>query len=93
MICKIDTSYHDKVIWLIKVENGTLLGTIIFYNKLSKHLNNHRSIQNEYDVCTFNKIVNSEQVIAQFHVDDLKVSHKDPAILNDFLDELRSEFG
>ena len=44
-------------------------------------------------MCTFNKMVNSEQITVQFHVDDLKVSHKDYAVLDDFLDDLRSEFG
>ena len=38
-------------------------------------------------------MVNSEQITVQFHVYDLKVSHKDHAILDDFLDDLRSEFG
>ena len=38
-------------------------------------------------------MVNGEQVIVQFHVDDLKVSHKDQAVLDDFHDELRSELG
>ena len=38
-------------------------------------------------------MVNGEQVKVQSHVDDLKVSHKDQAVLDDFLDELRSEFG
>ena len=53
MICKIDTSYYDKIIWskdhkkkflygcLIKALYGTLLGAIIFYNKLCKYLTNH----------------------------------------------------
>ena len=53
MIYEIDPSYHDKIIWskdhkkdflynqLIKAVYGTLLGAIIFYNKLSKHLTDH----------------------------------------------------
>ena len=44
-------------------------------------------------MCAFNKMVNGEQVIVQFHVYDLKVSHKDQAVLNDFLCDLRNEFG
>ena len=48
---------------------------------------------NKYDVCTFNKMANSEHITVQFHVDDLKVSHKDQAVLEDFLGGLRSEFG
>ena len=44
-------------------------------------------------MCTFNMIMNGEQTTVQFHVDDLKVSHKDRAVLDYFLDEHRSEFG
>ena len=72
---------------------GTLLGAIIFYNKLSKHLTNHGFVQNKYDMCTFNKMVNSEQITVQFHVDGLKVSHKEESVLEGFLGDLRSEFG
>ena len=38
-------------------------------------------------------MVKSEQITVQFHVDDLKVSHKDQAVLEDFLTNLRDEFG
>ena len=72
---------------------GTLLGAIIFYNKLSKHLTDHGFVQNEYDMCTFNKMVNGEQITVQFHVDDLKVFHKEESVLEGFLGNLRSEFG
>ena len=44
-------------------------------------------------MCTFNKMVNGEQITVQFHVDDLKVSHKEESVLEDFLGDLRSEFG
>ena len=44
-------------------------------------------------MCTFNKMVNNEQITVQFHVDDLKVSHKEQSVLEDFLGNLRSEFG
>ena len=62
MICEIDPSYCKNVIWsqdckkkflygrLIKAVYGTLLGAIIFYNKLSKHLTDHGFVQNEYDM-------------------------------------------
>ena len=62
MICEIDTSYYDKIVWskdrkmkflygqLIKAVYGTLLGAIIFYNKLSKHLTNPGFVLNKYDM-------------------------------------------
>ena len=88
MICEIDPLYHKNVIWskdcknkflcsrLVKAVYGTLLGVIILYNKLSKHLTDHGFVKNEYDMCTFNKKVNGEQITVQFYVDDLEVSHK-----------------
>ena len=97
MIYEIDPSYDKNIICskdckrkflygrLIKAVYGTLLGAIIFYNKLSKHLTDHGFIQNEYDMCTFNKMVNGEQIIVQFHVEDLMVSHKNVTVIEDFL--------
>ena len=38
-------------------------------------------------------MVNGKQITVQFHVDDLKVSHKDQAVLADFLTDLRDKFG
>ena len=78
---------------LFKAVNGTLLGAIIFYNKLSKHLIDHGFVQNKYDMCTFNKMMNSKQITVQFHVADLKVSHKEQVVLEDFLKDLRDKFG
>ena len=43
-------------------------------------------------MCTFNKMENREQTIVQFHNDDLKVLHKDQAVLDIYLDKLRSEY-
>ena len=87
-ICEINPSYYKNIIWskdskkkflyswLIKAVYGTLLRAIIFYNKLSKYLTDHRIFQNKYDMCTFIKMVNGKQINLQLHVDDLKVSHK-----------------
>ena len=48
---------------------------------------------NDYDLCTFNKMVNGKQLTVQFHVDDLKASHKEQKVLDSFLDDLRNKFG
>ena len=105
MICEIDPSCYDKVQWnkqrtrkflyarLVKAVYGTVLAAIIFYNKLSKHLVDHGFVMNDYDLCTFNKMVDGEQLTIQFHVDDLKASHKEQSVLDDFLNDLRTEFG
>ena len=104
MIYEIDPLNHKNIIWrkyckqkflynrLIKEVYGTLLGAITFYNKLSKNLTDHGFIQNKYNMCTFNKMVKGGQITVQFQVDDLKVSHKDKAVLEDFLTSIRKEF-
>ena len=38
-------------------------------------------------------MMNGEHITVQFHVDDLKVLHKEQAVLEDFLKDLRDEFG
>ena len=105
MICEMDPSYHDKIILSkdrkkssYKVNSSRqcmkyYLEQSYFTNKLSKYLTDYGFVQNKYDMSIFNKMVNGEQITVQFHVDDLKVSHKDQAVLEDFLGDLRSEFG
>ena len=68
---------------------GGYVKTIIFYEKLSKHLQEHGFVCNDYDMCTFNKIVNGNQLTVQFHVDDLKASHCDPEVLKEFVNQLQ----
>ena len=96
MIYEINPSYQEKIIWskdrkkrflygrLIKAVYGTLLGAIIYYNNQSKHLTDYGFVQNKYNMCTFNKMVSGEQVTVQFCVDDLNVSHKVQAVIDDF---------
>jgi hypothetical protein len=50
-------------------------------------------VQNDYDSCTFNKIINGEQVTIQFHVDDLKISHKEQPVPDSILGDLDAKFG
>jgi hypothetical protein len=102
MICQIDPKYkrchlsrkeeihiHTR---LNKAIYGTLLGAILFYQKLSKQLTDWGYVQNNYDPCTFNKIINGEQVTVQFHVDDLKIYHKEQSVLDVILNDLDLKF-
>ena len=50
-------------------------------------------ILNPYNACTMNKIINGSQTTVVFHVDDLKVSHKDPEVVKDILDKLDEVYG
>ncbi|OEU18953.1 hypothetical protein FRACYDRAFT_183426, partial [Fragilariopsis cylindrus CCMP1102] len=82
MICDIRPEY-EKLIkfttngkrWLVgkvtKAIYGTLLGARLFYDKLRGFLESLGYEANNYDECTFNKMINGKQCTIQFHVDDL----------------------
>ncbi len=55
-----------------------LKSALWFYKKLRADLEADGFIVNDYDTCVANKIVNGTQMAVTWHVDDLKVLHKDP---------------
>ena len=105
MLCEIDPTYKSKVLYakdgqrrflygkLEKAVYGTILGAIIFYNKLSKQLEDWGFENNAYDECTWNKTVDGEQLTVQAHVDDLIATHVDQQVLDNFIAALNSKFG
>ena len=105
IICKIDKKYEKcvkeskytkrKFLYgkLNRALYGTVLGAKLFYDKLSSELIKLEFETNPYDECTFNKMVNGEQLTVVFHVDDLKASHKQQAVLDEFISELKAIFG
>ena len=40
-----------------------------------------------------NKVVNGQQLTVVWHVDDLKISHKEVAVVDAFIAQLEVEFG
>jgi hypothetical protein len=78
---------------LTKAVYGTLLRAILFYEKLSKQLIDWGYEPNCYDRCTFNKMIDGNQITIQFHVDDLKISHMKQSVIDSVLNDLNKEFG
>jgi hypothetical protein len=104
MICDIDPKYKKNIVYgkngrkyiyakLTKAVYGTLLGAILFYEKLTKQLEEWGYEPNCYDRCTFNKMINGRQITIQFHVDDLKLSHRDQSVIDQVLIDLNNKFG
>ena len=48
---------------------------------------------NPYNACVANKTINELQATIVWHIDNLKISHKDPAIVTDILQHLTKRFG
>ena len=72
---------------------GTLEVSLLFWAKLSKNLEEMGYKRNEYDWCVMNKIIDSKKSTILWHVDDLKTSHFDPAIVSSVLTDIDAEYG
>ena len=87
--------YNKPVIYveMLKALYGTLRAARLFWIKLSGVLQSWGYIINPYDHCVANKIINAKQCTVTWHIDDLKISHEDPAVVESFLTDLQAEFG
>ena len=62
---------------LSKALYGMLIAALLFYKILRSDLENIGFEVNPYNPCVANKMVNGHQTKIFWHVDDLKVFHKD----------------
>jgi hypothetical protein len=72
---------------------GTLRAALQFYTKLVSVLKRWGFELNQYDRNVANKQINGEQCTIVWHVDDLKISHRDKAVVEDVINDLNGEFG
>ena len=64
---------------------GMIKSPLLFYRKLRKDLEESGFKINPYDICVANKMVDNKQFTVLWHVDDLKVSHEDTAVVDEFI--------
>jgi hypothetical protein len=65
----------------------------LFYKKFVADLKEHGFEVNPYDPCVANKIVNKKQHTVTWHVDDVKASHEDPKVNDEFHVWLEQKYG
>eukprot|EP00934_Nitzschia_sp_Nitz4_P001751 Nitzschia sp. Nitz4//scaffold498_size9664//8500//9573//NITZ4_009089-RA/size9664-processed-gene-0.2-mRNA-1//1//CDS//3329553090//1751//frame0 len=84
-----------KVIYvkLLKALYGTLRAARLFWMMLTEKLTSWGFEPNPYDPCVANKMVNGTQLTVAWHVDDLKISHKEPKVVDQFIERMRETFG
>lgn len=78
---------------LRKALYGTLKVALLFWKLLSKTLQQWGFIVNPYDSCVVNKQINGSQCTILWHVDDLKISHREPNVVTSVIKRLNDEFG
>jgi hypothetical protein len=83
---------HDKkgkpimCVKLKKAPCGTLQAAVLFWKCLSPKLVSLGCEMNPCDWCVANKMVNGKQCTVLWHVDDLKILHVDPAVVESLPD-------
>ena len=89
------TEANRKVLYvqLIKALYGTLQAALLFYKKLRRDLEGIGFIVNPYDPCVANRSVYDGQHTVTWHVDDLKSSHKDAKVNDEFTQWLEKTYG
>jgi hypothetical protein len=63
---------------------GMLEAALLWYKKFQGELEQEGLKFNPYDPCVANRVKNGSQHTLLFHVDDLKSSHKDPKVNDQF---------
>jgi hypothetical protein len=66
---------------------------MLFLKDLTSKLKKWGYEINPYDWCVANKMVDGKQCTVVWHVDDLKISHVDPNVVESLLDLLNDEYG
>jgi hypothetical protein len=63
---------------------GMLIASILYYKKFRKDIELVGFEVNPYDICVANRTVNGKQHTVTWHVDDLKSTHEDPKVNDNF---------
>ncbi len=61
---------------------GTMVAGLLYYRKFSSSLKNRRFMVNLYDPCVWNRVSVGKQMMVSFHVDDCKILHLDPKVVD-----------
>jgi len=71
---------------------GTMVAALLYYKKFVKSLKSQAFKLNPYDGCVTNKIVKGKQITICFHVDNCKISHEVPQVIDETIDWLEAEY-
>lgn len=104
VLLRMDPSYqqfvtyeHNKKVAYAQLDKalyGALQSALLFWKRLTAFIVERLDFTvNPYDSCVANKIVDGRQCTIAWYVDDLKISHTDPAVVEDIFQKLQDEFG
>ena len=71
---------------------GTMVASLLYYEKFTKSLKDHGYKVNPYDACVWNKSIGGKQCTICFHVDNCKISHVLEKVVDDMIEWLRKQY-
>ena len=71
---------------------GTIIASLLYYNKFVKTLERNGFELNPYDRCVGNRTIDGKQQTCCFHVDDCMITCTDPKSNDKFIQTLRDEY-
>jgi hypothetical protein len=103
ILCSISDTYrpfvtHEqgkKVLYLqlLKALYGCVKSALLWYELFSGTLKEMGFTLNPYDPCVANKTINGKQCTVLWYVDDNKISHCDPKVVDSIIIEIEKKFG
>ena len=78
---------------LVKALYGTLRAARLFWETLSRKLQEWGFTLNPYDSCVANKEIEGQQCTITWHVDDLKISHVAEHVVRSIIQKIQDAFG
>ena len=103
LLIEIDPSYKQFVVYehgepviyveLLRALYGTLRAARLFWERLSEQIKEWGFEINPYDSCVANKVINGSQCTITWHIDDLKISHKEEQVVSGIVDDIKRTFG
>ena len=78
---------------MLKALYGMMIASVLYYKKFRSDIESIGYEVNPYDNCVANKMIKDHQHTITWHVDDVKSSHVDPEVNNEFYKWCESKYG
>lgn len=72
---------------------GMLKSSLLYYQKFRKDIESIGFVVNPYDSCVASRTIKGSQQTITWHVDDVKSSHIDPAVNDEFAQWCEDQYG
>ncbi len=77
---------------ILKAVYGMIKSPLLLYRQIQKDLEEAGFKINPYDICVANKMVNGKQLTVLWQMDDMKMSHKDEKVIDEFIEWVQEKY-